>query len=77
MFAQSSPEQMKAGMEAWQNWLQKCGSAVLDLGAPLDKSTTEIESSVWLITLSSELPPDGKGTLETAYLALGGAPNRE
>lgn len=40
MFAKSTPEQMKAGMAAWQSWQEKAGSAVLDLGAPLDKSTT-------------------------------------
>jgi hypothetical protein len=40
MFANSTPEQMKAGMAAWQAWYEKCGSAVVDLGAPLDKSTT-------------------------------------
>jgi|HubBroStandDraft_6_1064221.scaffolds.fasta_scaffold121476_1 predicted nucleotidyltransferase len=40
MFASSTPEQMKAGMGAWRAWHQKCGSAVVDLGAPLDKSIT-------------------------------------
>jgi hypothetical protein len=40
MFARSTPEQMKAGMALWQAWHQKSGSAVVDLGAPLDKSTT-------------------------------------
>jgi hypothetical protein len=40
MIARSTPEQMKAGMEAWHAWHEKCGSAVADLGAPLDKSTT-------------------------------------
>src|SRR5277367_4131382 len=40
MFANSAPEQMAAGMAAWQAWHEKCGSAVVDLGAPLDKSTT-------------------------------------
>jgi hypothetical protein len=40
MFANSTPEQMAAGMAAWQAWREKCGGAVLDIGAPLDKSTT-------------------------------------
>ena len=39
MFARSTPEQMEAGMAAWRAWYEKCGSAVVDLGAPLDKST--------------------------------------
>ena len=40
MFSNSTPEQMAAGMAAWRAWHEKCGSAVVDLGAPLDKSTT-------------------------------------
>jgi hypothetical protein len=40
MFAKSTPEQMEAGMAAWRAWYEKCGSTVVDLGAPLDKSTT-------------------------------------
>jgi hypothetical protein len=39
MFARSTPEQIKAGMAAWQAWHGKSGGAVVDLGAPLDKST--------------------------------------
>ena len=40
MFRNSTPEQMAAGMAAWQAWQEKTGSAVTDLGAPVDKSTT-------------------------------------
>jgi hypothetical protein len=40
MFANAPPEQMAAGMAAWQAWHEKCGKAVVDLGAPLDNSTT-------------------------------------
>ena len=43
MFQNSTPEQMAAGMAAWQAWQEKTGSAVTDLGAPLDKSTTVSE----------------------------------
>ena len=31
----SSPEDMKKGMEAWMQWAQKCGSALVDMGTPL------------------------------------------
>ena len=31
----STPEQQKAGMDAWMNWAKKAGSAVVDLGMPL------------------------------------------
>jgi hypothetical protein len=40
MIANTSPEQMKAGMALWQTWHERCGNACVDLGAPLDKSTT-------------------------------------
>jgi hypothetical protein len=33
--ANATPEQMKAGMEAWMQWAAKAGDAVVDLGAPL------------------------------------------
>lgn len=39
MFANTPPEQMAAGMAAWQAWHEKCGGALVDFGAPLDKST--------------------------------------
>jgi hypothetical protein len=40
MFASVTPEQMKAGMAAWQAWHEKAGAALADFGAPLDHSTT-------------------------------------
>src|ERR1700685_3078877 len=45
MFAKSTPEQMAAGLAAWRASHDKCGSAILDLGAPLDKSTTVVGGS--------------------------------
>jgi hypothetical protein len=33
--ASATPEQMKAGMDAWTAWAAKAGDAVADLGAPL------------------------------------------
>jgi len=33
--ANATPEQIKAGMEAWMQWAAKAGDAVVDLGAPL------------------------------------------
>ena len=33
--ASATPEQMKAGKEAWMQWAGKAGDAVVDLGAPL------------------------------------------
>jgi hypothetical protein len=40
MLARSTPEQMQAGMEAWRRWTEKAGDAIVDRGAPLDRSTT-------------------------------------
>lgn len=33
--AAATPEQMKAGMDAWMAWAKKAGNAVVDLGMPL------------------------------------------
>jgi hypothetical protein len=33
--AGATPEQAKAGMEAWMTWAKKAGNAIVDLGAPL------------------------------------------
>jgi hypothetical protein len=34
----STPEQQKAGMEAWMTWSKKAGSSIVDMGGPLGKS---------------------------------------
>jgi hypothetical protein len=34
----STPEQQKAGMEAWMAWSKKAAASLLDMGAPLGKS---------------------------------------
>lgn len=33
--AQSSPEEMAKGMEAWMQWAKKCGEQLVDMGKPL------------------------------------------
>ncbi len=33
--ANATPEQAKAGMEAWMSWAQEAGQAIVDLGTPL------------------------------------------
>ena len=33
--AGATPEQAKAGMDAWMTWAKKAGNAIVDLGAPL------------------------------------------
>jgi hypothetical protein len=46
----STPEQQKAGMDAWMAWGQKAASAIVDMGAPLGKSlkvTPQGASPVW------------------------------
>lgn len=32
---QATPEQAKAGMDAWMGWTEKVGAAIVDMGAPL------------------------------------------
>jgi hypothetical protein len=34
----ATPEQQKAGMDAWMAWGQKAHGAIVDMGAPLGKS---------------------------------------
>jgi len=33
--AESTPEDMKKGMEAWNEWAKKCGDGLVDMGTPL------------------------------------------
>ena len=35
MMADATPEQMQAGMDAWQSWAGKAGSGIVDLGSPV------------------------------------------
>jgi hypothetical protein len=34
----ATPEQQKAGMDAWMNWSKKAASSIVDMGGPLGKS---------------------------------------
>jgi hypothetical protein len=34
----ATPEQQKAGMEAWMAWSKKAAGSIVDMGAPLGKS---------------------------------------
>jgi|SRR5215472_14316740 len=34
----TTPEQQKAGMDAWMGWSKKAGGSIVDMGAPLGKS---------------------------------------
>jgi hypothetical protein len=36
--ANATPEQAKAGMDAWMNWAQHAGSAIVDLGSPVGQA---------------------------------------
>jgi hypothetical protein len=38
MMANSNPDQMKAGMDAWIGWMKKHEKAIVDRGAPLGKT---------------------------------------
>src|SRR5215468_2250922 len=41
----ATPEQQKAGMDAWMAWSKSAGSSIVDLGAPLGKSLRVTKSS--------------------------------
>ena len=53
MMANSSPEQMKAGMEAWMTWMKKYEKALVDMGAPLGK--TKRVTSAGLASVRNEV----------------------
>lgn len=36
--ANATPEQAKAGMDAWMAWSQRAGSAIVELGAPVGEA---------------------------------------
>jgi hypothetical protein len=38
MMRKSTPEQQKAGMDAWMAWSKKSAASIADIGAPLGKS---------------------------------------
>ncbi len=38
LMQKATPEQQKAGMDAWMSWGKKAASAIVDMGAPLGKS---------------------------------------
>jgi hypothetical protein len=40
----STPEQQKAGMDAWMAWAKKAGPSIVDMGAPLGKSLRVVQS---------------------------------
>jgi hypothetical protein len=44
--ANATPEQAKAGMDAWMAWSKKAGSAIVDLGAPLGRGASVKKGSV-------------------------------
>lgn len=44
--ANSTPEQAKAGMDAWMAWAQKAGPAIVDLGSPLGNGSALAKGSV-------------------------------
>jgi hypothetical protein len=41
----ATPEQQKAGMDAWMAWSKKAGGTIVDMGAPLGKSVRVTKGS--------------------------------
>jgi len=42
--SKATPEQAKAGMDAWMAWAKNAGNAVIDLGMPLGNDTVISQS---------------------------------
>lgn len=49
-FAQLTPEQKQAGAAPWMAWYEKCGAAVVDLGAPVMSGNTKDAKGNWEAT---------------------------
>ena len=45
MMANSTPEQMQAGLKMWTDWSNKVGGALVDFGNPLDEGKRVDEKS--------------------------------
>ena len=46
MMANTTPEQMKAGMNAWMTWMKSNERALVDMGAPLGKTKRVTASGI-------------------------------
>jgi hypothetical protein len=46
----STPEQQKAGMDAWMAWGNKAASSIVDMGAPLGKAIRVTPAGVSPVT---------------------------
>ena len=44
--AKATPEEMAAGMQAWQAWAGRCGENLLDMGAPLGAGRVVTDTGV-------------------------------
>jgi hypothetical protein len=44
--AKATPEQSKAGMDAWMAWAKKAGPAIVDMGLPLGNGAALAKGSV-------------------------------
>lgn len=45
--AQSTPEQTAEAMQAWGTWGEKCGSALVEMGAPLSPGHRTTKGNGW------------------------------
>jgi hypothetical protein len=50
MMESSTPEQQKAGMDAWMAWGKKAASSIVDMGAPLGKALKVTPTSAAPVT---------------------------
>lgn len=62
-----TPEQAKAGMDAWMAWAKKAGPGIVDLGQPLQLATTL--TGAGKPTEKSALPVAGFSILQAASVA--------
>lgn len=62
--ASGQPEQAQAGMELWMQWAGKAGSAIVDMGSPLQSVTTVGTTGLPLVGGFSVLEADNVDALK-------------
>jgi hypothetical protein len=71
--ANSSPEEMQEGMQAWMKWAEKCGSGLVDMGTPLANGQSVTTSGTVAIAFKKEIFRDDQAIaalLDEQYLPV-------
>jgi hypothetical protein len=75
----AEPEAAQAGMDAWMAWSQRAGSAIVDLGSPLQAVSSDVEGDPVgrLLDHGGGLPRSASGPLGQPLSHRVGRHNRD